>query len=368
LASSEIICTNCRRPYPAQGAPFHCLTCGGLFGFSTPFPFDLQQVQPDLPGLWRYRHALGLPSDSQVVSLGEGTTPLVWAESFGQEVAWKLEFINPTGSFKDRGCAVLTSFLYSRGIKTAVEDSSGNAGASFAAYAARAGLHAKIFIPEATSGPKRSQIEAYGAQVLQIAGSRSNAAAAVRRTVEQESTVYASHAYMPFNLMGYATAAYELFEQMPTPPGTVVVPVGQGGLLLGLWQGFMALVEVGLLKKAPALVGVQVRACAPLWALASYGGIGLGWTTEGDTLAEGVRVSLPLRGDAVLQAVERSGGRFVVVDEDEILPGRAKLAQLGFYVEPTSAIVWSAVSQIAGHVPEPLAVMLTGSGLKYQAP
>ena len=361
----EIICTNCRRAYPEQGVPYRCPTCGGLFDFTSPPPFDPSRVEQALPGLWRYRHALGLPPGAPQVHLGEGTTPLVWARAFEREVAWKLEFTNPTGSFKDRGSSVLTSFLRSKGVQTALEDSSGNAGASFAAYAARAGLHARIFIPASTSGPKRSQIEAYGAEIVQIPGPRSNAAEAVRQAVDREGLVYASHAYMPHNLMGYATLAYELFEQMAEPPGTIILPVGQGGLLLGLQRGFLALQQAGLVRSLPRMVGVQALACAPLWALSSYGAEGLGWTSEGDTLAEGVRVSLPLRGDAVLQAVERSGGCFIAVDESEILPGRDQLARLGLYVEPTSALVWSALAQVAANSPEPIAVILTGSGLKY---
>jgi threonine synthase len=367
LQSNEIICTNCRRSYPLEGAPYRCQTCGGLFDFTSLPHFDSQQVQNNLPGLWRYRHAFALPADAPMVYLGEGNTPLVWAQAFGREVAWKLEYINPTGSFKDRGTAVLTSFLRSRGIEIAMEDSSGNAGASFAAYSARAGLQARIFIPDSTSGPKQRQIEAHGAQVVRIMGPRSNAAEAVRRAVEAEGSVYASHAYMPFNLMGYATAAYELVEQMAAPPGTVVIPVGQGGLLLGMWRGFLALVQAGLIPRTPVLLGVQARACAPLWALSKYGAAGLAWSTEGVTLAEGVRVSIPLRGDAVLEAVESSGGQFIAVDEEEILVGRDHLARQGFYVEPTSAIVWNALAQVGGHVPEPVVVMLTGCGLKSTA-
>jgi threonine synthase len=361
---AEILCTNCRRAYPETGAPYRCLTCGGLFDFSSAPEFEPKNADKDGPGIWRYRHALGLPNPAPVLYLGEGDTPLVWSRAFDREVAWKLEYANPTGSFKDRGSASLVSFLVSRGVKAALEDSSGNAGASFAAYAARAEMQARVYIPDSASGPKRRQIEAYGAEIVRIMGPRSNSAEAVRKAADQAGAVYASHAYMPFNLMGYATLAYELVEQIPGPPGTVLLPVGQGGLLLGLARGFNALVNAGVIGKSPILVGVQARACAPLWALASYGAEGLSWTTEGETLAEGVRVSLPLRGDAVLQAVEASGGVFIAVDEQEILPGRDQLSRRGFYVEPTSAIVWNALSQVVGRVPEPLVVVLTGSGLK----
>jgi threonine synthase len=364
---AEITCTNCRKPYPETGAPYRCPACGGLFDFTSLPAYDPGKIETSLPGIWQYRHCLGLPNGAPVVYLGEGSTPLLWSRAFEREVAWKLEFNNPSGSFKDRGSATLVSFLLTRGVQAAMEDSSGNAGASFAAYAARAGIQTRVYIPDSASGPKRQQIEAYGAEIVRIMGPRSNTAEAVREAAEKLGTIYASHAYMPFNLMGYATLAYELIDQLPDPPGTVILPVGQGGLLLGVARGFSAMVDSGLIPKSPALVGVQARACAPLWALASYGANGLSLVSEGETQAEGVRISFPLRGDAVLQAVESSGGLFVAVDEEDILPGRDELSHQGFYVEPTSAIVWNALAQVAGRVPEPLAVVLTGSGLKSTA-
>ena len=132
------------------------------------------------PGIWRYRHTFtGLPADFPAVSLGEGSTPLLWAEAFGRQVAFKCEYLNPTGSFKDRGTTVITTFLKSRGVTAAVEDSSGNAGASFAAYAARAGIKAGIYVPAAASGPKRQQIEFYGAELHPIEGTRSDVTTAL---------------------------------------------------------------------------------------------------------------------------------------------------------------------------------------------
>jgi threonine synthase len=172
---------------------------------------------------------------------------------------------------------------------------------------------------------------------------------------------------LPFNLPGYATLAYELVAQLGCAPGSVIVPAGQGGLLLGAYRGFQALKNAGSIANMPQMFGVQARACAPLWALATYGPAGLGWVSDVPTLAEGIRVRLPIRGDAVLQAVADSGGGFLAVDEGEILPGRDALARLGMYVEPTSAVVWSALAQINQHLPEPVVVVLTGSGFKYAA-
>jgi threonine synthase len=358
-----ILCTNCRQPFPENGMPYHCPNCGGLYGYD-PWPaFDPGSVEPNLPGLWRYRHTFALPADAPQVYLGEGNTPLIFEKTFGRQVAFKLDYLNPSGSFKDRGSALLVSLLKSRGVGSAVEDSSGNAGASFAAYAARAGIQAKVFVPDYASGPKRAQIEAYGAQIVRILGPRSNAAEAVRKAADQ-GEVYASHAFLPQLMPGYATLAYEIFDQMGASPGTVIVPAGQGTLLLAIGRGFEALKSAGAIQEMPKLVGVQARACAPLWAVFNYGAAGLGWVTEGETLAEGVRIKHPMRGDALLQMVAKSGGRFVAVDEEEILPGRDQLAQRGLYVEPTSAIVWSALAQVAGELPDPIVVILTGSGYK----
>jgi threonine synthase len=363
----RVRCTNCLRPYPEQGVPYRCPTCGGHYDFS-PFPnYDPAALEPSLPGIWRYRHAFGLPDKAAPVSLGEGSTPLVWLEdtslAAGRPVGFKLEFLNPTGSFKDRGSSTLVSFLTARQIEAAVEDSSGNAGASFAAYAARAGLAARLYLPDSASGPKRSQIAAYGAEIVAILGPRSNAATAAQKAASQ-GAVYASHAYLPYNLPGYATLAYELYEQLGQAPGTLVIPVGQGGLLLGAARGFEALQAAGLISRIPHLVGVQARACSPLWALFSYGAEGLMWSTEGQTLAEGIQVSQPVRGDAVMRSVENSGGAFVAVDEQDIVTGRDHLARRGLYVEATSAVIWSALAQLNPSFPDPIVAALTGSGLK----
>lgn len=360
----NINCTNCKRTYPEDQVPYRCPFCGGVYDFEALPTFIPDKLENGLPGIWRYRHAFGLSNDSPVISLGEGATPLVWDEVDGQKVGFKLDYLNPTGSFKDRGTAVMVSFLLSRGVEEAIEDSSGNAGASFAAYAARSGIKAQVFIPDYASGPKHAQIEAYGAEITRIMGPRSNASQAVRRAAEN-GKVYASHAYLPHGLVGLATAAYEIVEQLGREPGTVILPVGQGSFILGIGRGFMVLREAGVISELPKLVGVQARACAPLWALFMSGPTALSWVPEGETAAEGIRIRHPVHGDAVYNMVaETSEGVFLAVDEEEILPGQEELARRGFFVEPTSAVVWSGLSQVIGKMPEPIIAVLTGSGFK----
>jgi threonine synthase len=263
---------------------------------------------------------------------------------------------------------VLASHLAQRGITQAVEDSSGNAGASFAAYAARAGVKARVYIPDSASGPKRTQIEMFGAEVRAVPGPRSEAAKAVLNDANA-GIPYASHAYLPFGLAGIATIAYELWEQMEGQiPGSVIAPVGHGGLLLGVLRGFAALQNAKLIDRMPYLVGVQAAAFSPLaaaFALHLSDPDQLAVRSEGATVAEGVRVSRPIRAQTLLKEIQRNAGEFIAVPEDDILPAAYELGRLGIFVEPTSALAWCAWKQLMGKIPEPVILIITGSGLKY---
>jgi threonine synthase len=284
----------------------------------------------------------------------------------GRRVSFKCEHLNPTGSFKDRGTVVLVSALVASRVSEAVEDSSGNAGASFAAYAARAGIAARIFVPDYASGPKRAQIEAYGAEVVRVPGPRSAASQAVVRAA-QEGVVYASHAYLPHGLAGMATVAFELVEHLGRAPGAVYMPVGQGTLFLGVFRGFQALVSAGLIDRVPRLMGVQAKACAPMWeAFRSNSSIPVE-VVEKDTLAEGIRIQNPHRGVEIMAALEACEGSIIAVEEEDIVEGRNALGRLGLYVEPTSAVVWSAITSTMDQVPDPIVAVLTGSGFKTSA-
>jgi len=361
-----IRCTNCKSSYPDDHIPYKCVQCGDIYDFETLSTYRQDLVEKDsshFPGIWRYHRFFGIEYPLNPVTLGEGNTPLVWKEIKGVKVGFKLEFINPTGSFKDRGTAVLVSFLQSRGVKTAVEDSSGNAGASFAAYAASAGISAKVFVPDYASVPKQNQISIYGAEVVRIMGPRSNATLAVQK-VADGGIVYASHAYLPFGIPGFTTIAFELYQQLGASPGTIIAPCGQGSLMLGIGRGFQSLKMGGVIKNIPRLVGVQAQNCAPLWAVYNYGHSGLSWVTEGDTIAEGVRIKHPLRGDKLISMIKDSGGAIIAIEEDKIISYRSLMARMGLFVEPTSAIVWGGLMQILDEFPGPIVVILTGSGLK----
>ena len=361
---SKIQCANCNHN-PSQGEiDYRCPICGGDFDYAESINYDASSIDKDQPGIWRYQKSFGLPEGVTPISLGEGNSPLVWDNVNGKEVAFKLDYINPTGSYKDRGTTVLISYLNWLGVDSAIEDSSGNAGASFAAYASRSGIQGKVYVPAYASGPKRAQIENYGVDLVPVPGTRSKAAEAAEWEADN-GAVYASHVYQPFVLPGYATAVYEIVEQLGTVPGAVIAPVGQGSFLLGMARGFEALLKAGFISQIPQLLGVQSRACAPLWAVTKYGKEALENVDEGETVAEGIRVRQPLRGEKVLEAIKSSQGLVAAVEEHDIIPARDELASRGFYVEPTSAVVWPALMENLDKIYAPIVVVLTGSGLKY---
>jgi len=356
-------CSDCAHTWPLDPTRC-CCDCGGVLEIAGAPSFDLTRVDERDYTLWRYQAALPLPDGAAPVTLGEGWTPLVAAEWDGQPLYLKAEHLNPTGSFKDRGAAMLVTALKAAGVQEVVEDSSGNAGAALAAYAARAGLCATVYVPAHASPVKQAQIAAYGARVVPVPGPRSEAACAVRRAAG-EGAVYASHVYSPFVQQGMKTIAFELWEQLGgRAPESVVAPLGHGGLLLGLHRGFGELLAVGLIERLPSLFGVQAQPCAPLACAWERGAADVEPVEEGETVAEGVRIAAPPWGRAVLVAVRASGGVVLALRDEETLAAQRELAQRGFYVEPTSALAVAALDHLRDRLGDVPVVVLTGSGFK----
>jgi threonine synthase len=361
MVDIRIACVNCGASYPERGAPHRCLDCGGIFDWSGLFPWQLPSSVRLPGGIWRWQSSFALPALTNPISLGEGGTPLVEDQYQGRQIFYKMESLNPTGSYKDRASSVLATFLQSRSITSAVEDSSGNAGASFAAYTARAGIHARIFVPASASGPKRRQIESYGAELVPVEGPRSAAAEAVEKEA-RAGAVYASHAYMPFGLAGIATVAYELFEQLGRMPGSVIVPAGHASLALGILRGFKSLQKAGRCEQLPVMQVVQAAACAPLWSAWQHMPLP---EVEGATLAEGVKVLRPVRMAALLEALDPERDQVLAFGEEQIRAARQDMALRGMDVEPTSALTWCGLVESGMKLPEPIILVLSGSGLKY---
>jgi threonine synthase len=317
------------------------------------------------PTMWRYREAIPLESDAPIISFEEGFTPLLRMRLSGREVFMKQDYLFPTGSYKDRGASVLISKVRELGLRAVVQDSSGNAGAAVAAYAARAGIACRILVPDTTSPAKLAQLYYYGASVMRIPGSREDAARAA--LAEADSTYYASHAWNPFFLHGTKTFAYEVCEQLGwTSPDTVVLPAGNGTLLLGAAIGFEELHAAGIIDAAPRIVAVQSARCDPLYQAYCAGSSGIPTVVKRETLAEGIAIAEPVRGDQMLQKVRETGGRVLIVEDREIVEALRLVARMGFYIEPTAAATIAGLLQYLRDSPaeERIVSVFTGSGLK----
>jgi threonine synthase len=279
---------------------------------------------------------------------------------------WKLEGLNPTGSFKDRGTALVVNDMVVRGVEEVVEDSSGNAGASIAAYAARAGIHARVFVPSHAAPAKQAQIAVYGAELIPIPGPRIEATHAVEKAAA-EGAIYASHVWHPLTLVGMATVAWEVWEQMDhQAPHWFVAPVGQGSLLLGAWRGFQNLEKAGLIHHMPRLVAAQAANCSPFSRAMRDGKEEAEAVPPESTVAEGIAIVKPVRSRSLLQALRESRGLTPVAADEEIVQAHTELARMGIFVEPTSATAAAVLPQIRPHMRpgETMVVALTGSGLK----
>ena len=232
----KILCPECNTGGILSPEVWRC-HCGGAWEFEEVAEFDVELIDAADSSLWRYRRLYGLEFDQPTVRLDAGGTPLLPLDWGGRRVLVKPEYIAPTASFKDRGTAVMINILAHQGATHMVDDSSGNAGASVAAYAARAGMRAEVVVPAHTSPAKQAQIAVYGAEVRPIPGPRLNAKLAAIEAVER-GAVYAAHAYHPGFLLGLQSAAWEMWEQLGRcAPDWCVMPVGQGVHLLGVWLG-----------------------------------------------------------------------------------------------------------------------------------
>jgi threonine synthase len=358
---AALVCSTCREIAPPDTLRWRC-PCGGTYDLRVPAGFPRDAVQGRPQTLWRYREALPIPPACDVVTLGEPVTPLLpWPALPGSRL--KLESVLPTGSFKDRGACVMLTHMKALGVGEAVEDSSGNAAAAVAAYAARAGIACRIFVPASASTGKLAQIATYGAHLVPISGTREDVAAAARRAAEH--TYYASHVFNPYFFHGTKTFAFEVWEQLGfRAPDRVILPVGHGTLYLGAYLGFRDLLEAGEIPRLPRLIGVQAEACAPLAAA----WLGQPRRDPGATIAEGIRIAAPDRAGAILQACRESLGDLLTVSEAEIVSALFHLGRAGLYVEPTAAVAPAGALKLAaaGRLPaEGVTVIpLTGSGLK----
>lgn len=334
---------------------FMCRTC------RSPLEVCSYNVEwnPQGVGISRYHSMLPL---KPVRSLGEGSTPIVPIDMHTVKVIFKLEYLNPSGSFKDRGSTVAISHVFQVGAKCIVEDSSGNAGFSAALYARVLGIDPYIVVPSGISYSKRVAIEVAGGNIVE-APSREEASYKAKVLSSEKGCYYVNHTSNPLYIEGYKTVSYEVFEEVGEIDAAIV-PVGSGGLFIGIYRGFNELYRMGFIRKRPRMVAVQGVDVAPIYERL-YGSKDLGGTS---VLADGIRIQSPPRIDEIVQIIEKSGGMVTLVSDSEIIDSIRRLRDLGFIVEPTSATAHAAlikvVEKLRGMNVETILVPLTGAGIK----
>ncbi len=323
-----------------KGIESICTKCGNPF-----------RIRPD----FRYRDNIekNFPYLERFVSLGESTTPVTRYSGMD----FKLDYFQPTFSYKDRGSRVLVSYLQeNRGQvgKIISEDSSGNAGASITAYGKRAGFSVNVYIPNDAAGTKIELIKAYGASIHRIPGSREE----VRKAAMSDSGFYVGHSVYPEFRDGIRSLAYELFTQYQgNIPDNIYIPTSAGTLLIGLYEGLNHLLESGEIARIPRLIACQPDLMSPLKAaLAGKIYVGSGKKSLADAL---ITEKSPLLSPLI--EILREFGGTISVSEDDIIAARNELAGAGIYTEYSSAVAFAAARSV--HEESSL-ILLTGNGLK----
>ena len=338
---------------------WRCGSCGGSLDLVDLLPFDAGRIDRGDFSLWRY--GAMLPVERRF-SLGEGLTPLVRVKLDESEFYAKLEYLNPTGSFKDRGTATLLNHLAGSGVGAVIDNSSGNAGASLAAYAGVAGMSATVFVPAATVvESKKRLIRAFGGAIIESHDYLADVYAAA------ETTTYASHAWSPYFVLGQQTAAWEVWEQLGgRAPDAVVTPVGHGGLFVGFYRGFKALLAAGLIERMPRMIAVQSAGVDPIVQGWEAGMSQPPAVTPGQSVADGILVDVPVRGKQILSALYETDGFALRVDNEAIAAAQERMQGVGLIIEATSAVTAAALPQIRERLGDDagLVLALTGNGLK----
>ncbi|MFL5501819.1 MAG: threonine synthase [Gemmatimonadaceae bacterium] len=375
-------CAFCHREYEARRVYNVCAECGKPLLVR----YDLKRISKILSrqtlyarraDLWRYRELLPVRREENIVSLGEGWTPLQHVKNLGAavgiaELYVKDESLNPTQSFKARGMSVAVSMAKELGIQKLAAPSAGNAAGALAAYCARAGIPAYLFMPRDTPRANIIECEVTGAHVTLVDGLITDCGAEVARRKEDEGWFDVSTLKEPYRVEGKKTLGYELAEQSGwVLPDVIIYPTGGGTGLVGMWKAFDEMQELGWIgEKRPRMVSVQAAGCAPIVRAYDKGERFAEEVTNATTVASGLRVPKAIGDFLILDAIKESDGTAITVTDEELIAGARELARReGIFAAPEGGACVPALRKLIerGKVKPDERVVLfnTGSGIKY---
>lgn len=361
----KYVCMSCNKEYIPEPLLIRC-DCGAALWVKPEVSFSKSDILTDDFTMWRYAKAYPLDKKSIEISFNESITPLAPAKIEHVNILAKMDSLMPTGSFKDRGAAMVVNYLNTQGIRSISEDSSGNGGSAYAGYAAKGNFDCNIFVPAGTSLGKTVQTRMYGARCFEIEGSREDVANAAMNSKSTHDSYYVGHNWHPLFIEGVKSIAYEIWEQCGyKAPDNFIAPAGNGSLLAGAYLGFQELLKGGAIDKLPRIFGVQTEGIQPFVQQFNHEEIKIGST---DTLAEGIKIQRSSRINEIIDFVRTSKGGFVSVNELQIKEALHIMGKQGFFIEPTSAAAFAGIKKLIdtnqifeGQI---TVGVITGNGLK----
>jgi len=375
---AHLLCTKCGSLFERDRRLNLCEKCGSpLFARYHPPAIDKAKAAARSRSIWRWHEVMPVEDPDNIVSLGEGGTPLLRAErlggAFGFPDLWiKDESGNPTGSFKARGLSAAVSKAKELGYTKIALPTAGNAGGAAAAYAAKAGMECHVFMPEDTSALFRKECERYGARVTMVPGLIDACGRIVAENAPRQGWHDVSTFKEPFRVEGKKTMGYELAEDLGWElPAAIVYPTGGGTGLIGMWKAFEEMEEMGWIgSKRPRMISVQAEGCAPVPKAFAEGKEACEKWENARTYASGLRVPKAFADFLILRDIRQSGGDAVAVSEEEMRQAEREIgAAEGLFVAPEGAATWAAGKKLkaAGRLDAASRVVLfnTGTGFKY---
>lgn len=357
------ICHTCGKTYPATPEHIKC-TCGSALWLDFEGRLKKEDIISNDFTLWRYSAAYPIDKEDVAITYNETITPLTAIDFKSYPVMVKQDSLMPTGSFKDRGVSMVLNYVNKFGVTKVAEDSSGNGGSSFAGYCALGGLDLKVFVPAGTSAGKIAQMKVYGADLVEVEGSRSDVTDEAMKNIG--GRIYVGHNWHPLFVQGTKSVAYEIWEQNDfKAPDQVVCVAGNGSMVCGLYLGFSELLVSGEIDKLPKIYAVQSESCNPLYR--GFNDLSLDFEVK-PTLAEGISIYRSSKHHEVIEFIRESGGHILSVSENEIKDALFDIGSYGFYIEPTSATGFAGLKKLIEEdvikKDEKTVIIISGNGLK----